>query len=254
MKKKIFNMFVIGMCIFILFILLTKKSLVYNSIFYSLNIWVMNLIPSLFPFFIISDILINFNITLYIPKFLKQVCKSLFNITDNMLTILLLSLIAGFPSGARNTRILYDKNMITLDEANHILMLSHFANPIFILTTISIYFLNSKKIGIIILISHYLSNFILGFLIRNKFKHIDNNVIYNSKNNTSFSYILVNSIKKAIDTILLICGILVVFLLIASIIINTFSFNSYTSAILKGILEITIGIDSLSTLQINTIY
>ena len=62
-----------------------------------------------------------------------------------MITILILSIISGFPSNARNTRTLYDKGLITLDEANHILIFSHFSNPLFILTTISILSLLSFK-------------------------------------------------------------------------------------------------------------
>ena len=87
--------------------------------------------------------------------------------------ILLLSMLSGFPSNARNTRILYDTEKISLDEANHILIFSHFSNPIFILTTVGVFFFKNEKLGIIILISHYISNFILGIFFRNKFKHIE---------------------------------------------------------------------------------
>lgn len=254
MKKKIYNMFIIFLCIFLLIELLLKKQLIYNSIICSLNIWVKNLIPSLFPFFIISDILINYNITLYIPNFFKKICKYLFNITDNMLTILFLSLVAGFPSGARNTRTLYDEGLIGIDEANHILMLSHFANPLFILTTIAIYFLHNQKVGIIILVSHYLGNFILGILIRKKFRHNSNKNNYTVKKIDNFSNIFINSIKKAIDTTILICGILVVFMVLSTVIVNMFNFNIYNSMLIKGFLEITAGIESLSNLKINIIY
>ncbi len=75
--------------------LLIKKSLIYKTILYALNMWVKNLIPAMFPFFIIADILINYNITNYISNFFKRVCKHLFGITDNMLTILVLSMLSG---------------------------------------------------------------------------------------------------------------------------------------------------------------
>jgi len=142
MKRKIFNIIIIIITVFILYKVVIEKALVYSSINYALNIWVSNLIPTLFPFFIISDILINYNFTLYIPKIFRDICKYLFNITDNMITILMLSIISGFPSNARNTRTLYDKGLISLDEANHILIFSHFSNPLFILTTMAIFFFN----------------------------------------------------------------------------------------------------------------
>ena len=253
MRKKILNIIIIVVTLFVLYQVVVKKSLVYNSVNYALNIWVNNLIPTLFPFFIISDILINYNFSSYVPKIFKDMCKYLFNITDNMIIILILSIISGFPSNARNTRIFYDNGEISLDEANHILIFSHFSNPLFILTTIAVFFFGDKNVGWILLISHYLSNLILGILFRNYFNH--NNKV--SKKNTmdvDFGNIFVGAIKKSIDTILLICGVVTVFMLLSSIVINTFNFDSYNSMIVKGILEITIGIEALSKLGIPMIY
>ena len=253
MRRKISNIFIIIITLFILYQIIIKKSLVYSSINYALNIWVNNLIPTLFPFFIISDILINYNFTLYIPKFLRNFLKYLFNITDNMITILVLSIISGFPSNARNTRTLYDNGVIGLEEANHILIFSHFANPLFILTTVAIFFFNDKNIGIVLLISHYLSNFLLGIMFRNYFMHDDIICSYEYKNN-DFGTVFVGAIRKSIDTVLLICGIVTVFMLLSSIVVNTFNFNIYNSMIIKGILEITIGIEALGKLGIPIIY
>ena len=253
MNKKYLNIIIIILTLFLMYQVIINKFLVYNSISFALNIWVDNLIPSLFPFFIISNILINYNFTCYIPKKIKEICKRLFNITDNMLTILILSMLSGFPNNARNTRILYDKKLITLDEANHILIFSHFANPSFILTTVGIFFFNNSFIGIILLISHYLSNFILGIFFRNFFTHekINN---YKTDNKINFGNVFIDSINKSVDTILLICGIVTVFLLISSLINNIFNFNLYNLTIIKGILEITIGIESLSSLNLPMIY
>lgn len=251
MKRKIFNMITIIICVFVLIELLIKKEIIYDSVIYALNMWVNNLIPALFPFFIISDILINYNITLYIPKIIKDFCKAFFNITDNMLSILFLSMISGFPSNARNTRIMYDNNLISLEEANHILIFSHFSNPIFVLTTVGVFFFNYESVGIILLIAHYLSNFILGFLCRGKIK-----ISPNSKNNLciedkSFGGVFIDAIRKAIDTILLICGIVVINLLLSSIVTNAFNFNVYNSVLVKGLFEITIGIDAISKIDLS---
>ena len=250
MKEKLFNTIIIIISLFVLIELLIKKNIIYSAIMEALNMWVNNLIPALFPFFIISDILINYNIINYIPKIIKNMCKKLFNISDNMLTILILSMISGFPSNARNTRNLYDNGLITLEEANHILIFSHFSNPVFILTTVAVFFFHNKKIGITLLVIHYLSNFILGICFRNKI------IICNKKkkdinNINNFGNIFINSIKKSIDTIITICGIVTVFLMLSQIIINTLNLNSYNAMIIKGLFEITIGIQALCNLDIS---
>ena len=253
MKRNLLNIIVIIITLFVLYQVIIEKTMVYSSINYALNIWVNNLIPTLFPFFIISDILINYNLILFIPKIFKKVCKKLFRITDNMITILILSIISGFPSNARNTRILYDKGLITLDEANHVLIFSHFSNPLFILTTVGVFFFGNKNVGIILLISHYLSNFLLGILFRNYFNHSDF-IVSDKCNDSDLGTIFVGAIKKSIDTILLICGIVTMFMLLSSIVVNTFNFNIYNSMIVKGILEITIGLEALGKLGIHLIY
>ena len=254
MRRKLFNNIIIIFALFILYQVIAKKTLVIESILYALNIWVNNLIPTLFPFFVISDILISYNITSYIPKMIKKLCKCLFNVTDNMITILFLSIISGFPSNARNTRRLYDQGIITVNEANHVLMFSHFSNPLFILTTVAIFFFGNEEIGVILLISHYASNFILGILLRKCFNHGHN--LSNNKNNDNINFgsIFINSIRKSIDTILLICGIVSIFMLLSSIVNNIFNLNIYNSILIRGLLEITIGLEALGNSNLPLIY
>ncbi len=253
MKERIFNGIIVIISVFVLIQLVVKKRIIYASIMFALSMWVNNLIPALFPFFIISDILINYNIIYYIPSVIKNFCKRIFNINDGMMAILLLSMISGFPSNARNTRLLYDKGEISVDEANHILIFTHFANPVFILTTVAVFFLHNEKMGIILLITHYFSNFILGICFRKSISY-DNNGHDSIDNTGNLGTIFVNAIKKAIDTILTICGIVIIFLMFSTIIIDAFKLTGYNATIVKGIFEITIGIEALSKLSLSSIH
>ena len=72
------------------------------------------------------------------------------------------------------------------------------------------------------------------------------------KTDNNFGDVFVLAIKRAIDTILTICGIITIFLILSSIIINTFNISSYNRMIIKGIMEITIGIEELSKLSLST--
>ena len=166
---KIINIIVIVFMLFMLMGVFYYKSLVYDTISYSLNLWVHNLIPSMFPFFVISDILIHYRIIDYIPYFIKKAFCFLFNISDTLVMIFFLSCLSGFPSSARIISTLYKNNDISLDEANHALIFTHFSNPLFILSTVAVLFLHNESYGYIILVSHYLGNIILGILTRKRF-------------------------------------------------------------------------------------
>lgn len=255
MKNKIINFVVISSLIILLLEILFHKSLVFETISSSLDIWVTSILPSLFPFFVISDILINYHITNYIPKFIKKTFAKLFHVSDSIITIFFLSCISGFPSNARNARTLYDKNVITQEEATHALIFTHFSNPLFILSTVAVFFLQKEQYGILILISHYLGNIILGIITRS-LTLSNNNLNYTKEEikSQNFSTILIKAIQSSIDTLLLILGTLTCFLIFSSLLINHFSFNDYTSSIIKGILEITTGLKSLSLLNIKDIY
>lgn len=243
--KKYSNFLIVIITLFFLIEIFTNKNLIFNTISFSLDIWVNNLIPSLFPMFILSDILITYNFVKYIPKWFINIFSYLFNIKKECTLVFFLSMLSGFPTNAKNIKKLYDMNIINGREASHMLMFTHFSNPLFILGTLSIFFLNNKKLGIIILLSHYLSNFIIGVIVR-KLNNISNNTVNEKEKKLYFGPIFVNAIKSSIDTLLLILGTLTCFLIISSIIINRFDLNSYNSLLIKSILEITMGLKELS--------
>ncbi len=254
MKKKYLNITILWLIILIMVEIITNREIIFDTISFSLNTWVKNIVPSLFPFFILSDFLINYHIVDYIPNLIKKGLRKLFNISDYGIIIFFLSMISGFPSNARNTKNLYQLGLISKEEASHILTFTHFSNPLFILGTLAIFFLHNKTYGIIILLSHYLGNIILGILIRKNNFYNQDNYIKKKNISQSFGKIFSHSIKSSIDTLLMILGTLTCFLVISTVIINRLNLDAYTAMLTKGILEITMGLKSLCMLDIPDIY
>lgn len=249
--KKYSNFIIIIITIFFTIEFLINRILVFDAIFLSLNIWVNNIIPALFPFFIISDILISYNFVNYLPKWFISLFKYLFHIKKEAVLVFFLCIISGFPSNAKIARKMYDLGLLDEKEASHILAFTHFSNPLFILGTVSIFFFNDKKIGIIILLAHYLSNIIVGILLRNNGLNIDDYNKFDYNNNINFGDVFINAIKDAINSILLICGTLTSFLVISTIIVNQFNINGL---IVKCLLEITIGLKELSLYNFSSLH
>lgn len=254
MKNKYKNLLIIIILLFIFFEILFNKLIIIRTVMESLNIWVKAIIPSLFPFFVISDLLITYNFIDYIPNKIKRYICRLLNISDSALSILILSMVSGFPSNGRNTHNLYNKGKISMEEASYILMYTHFSSPVFILTTCSLIYLRSEKLGIILLLSHYLSNIIIGILFRNINNPILDNFTIKEHKSQNFTINLIKSIRSSIDSLLLILGILTVFLIISSLIINIIHSNLYTSAIIRSILEMTLGLKYIASLNISMMH
>ena len=165
--------------IIISFLVLNNSSIVIDTVINAVNIFNKSIFPSLFPFFIISELLVNYGFIEYVSRIFKPIMTKIFKINSKCAFILVMSMISGFPSNSKYTKDLYLKGEINELEATKVLMFTHFSNPLFIMGAISITFLNNKKIGLFILIIHYLTNFIVGFLLRDLIKTPINNTTIN---------------------------------------------------------------------------
>ena len=247
MKKIIMFLLII-----ITFLILTNSELIIKTVLYALNIFKKSIFPSLLPFFILSDLLSNYGFIEYTSKLFKPLMNKIFKINSNTSFILVMSMISGFPSSAKYTKDMYLKGYISSYEASKILMFTHFSNPLFIMGAISITFLNNKKIGLFILIIHYITNFIIGFLLRNLIKtNINNNIINYNYKTESFSNTLSKSIISGFNTLFLILGTIIVFLIIINLINEYIALNPLIKAILSGFLEMTGGINNVCLLNIS---
>ena len=251
--KRYIDMIVVIICSLFLILFIINRELVFNTVGFSLDIWITSVLPALFPFFVISDILISYDVIRYIPKVIKNLFKKLFNVSDNGLVVIILSMLSGFPSNARNIKNMYNSNKISKKEGEHLLYFTHFSNPMFILGTLVSIFSKKKELGLIIFISHYLPNIIIGILLRKlNTNKLDTN--YNNDINNNFGLVLTKSIRKSLDSVFNILGTLTVFLIISSLLINVFNFNNGISLLIKSILELTSGLKELSNFNLSNSY
>ncbi len=238
--KKI--MYLLLFTLLILLILSNSYDIIEN-IRFSFSVCVNNVFPSLIPFMILSNIIINYDFIEELSDIFKNIMVKIFKVSKNCSFALIMSMLSGTPSNAKYINDLYTNNLITLSDVKKCLNFCHFTNPIFILGTIGLSFLGNKKIGLVILISHFLSSIILGLL--NKKEDINDLSFIHKKINKNFINIFKDSIKTTIDTLLLILGIITSCIIITCIIDNIISIDMNYKFV-YGLLEITQGLKYLS--------
>ena len=226
----------VTLIIFLILSLINSNYMITNILDYS-KLFLTKLFPVSFIFFILSYLLIEYNLVELIMYYL--------NINISGLYVFILSLISGFPSGSKYTRNLLDKGIINIDDANKIILYSHFPNPLFVLGSVN-YVVNDISISIKILISIIISNFII-FMFNGTSKA---NIKYEI-NNSSFSNILSNSIYDSFKTIILIYGTSLFFYLITCIITKYIILNTYNYVFISGLFDLCKGV--FSTTLINNI-
>lgn len=263
MKKNLNSFLILIITIFLTVAVILNSAEVIDSARFSLTVWKDNIFPSLFPFFVASNLLIKYGFVELIGEYLKPIMYKLFKIKGETAFVLILSLLSGFPSSSKYTRELYDNGIINDKEASKLLTFTHFPNPLFVIGTVSILFLNDKRLGLLILISLYLSNIIIGIIFRNYYisdntnnKISLNNAVTNMKKryneNRNFGTILTNTLLDSINLLLLILGTISMFLIINKLITNIFNLNDLSRALFSGILEMTGGLKYVSLLDIST--
>lgn len=230
-----------------------------DSVNLSISIWIKNIVPTLFPFFVLSHLLLSIGLDKWIGELFKPLMYRLFKIKGETALVWILSMFGGFPSGARTTRELYLSKAINEMEASKLLTFTHFANPAFILVTVGVQFLHSMKLGTLILIIHYVSNILVGFLFRNyyvserdqtrisihnAFTKMHEHRIHNKRFGVLFS----EAIKNSIDTLLLIFGTVSVFIILTSALNIS---NPFLRAFISGCMEMTQGLYHLSLLDLS---
>ena len=248
--------------LFFMFEILTSSSSVIDTISFSFSIWKNSIFPSLFPFFVLSEFLVNYGFVELVSELFKPIMNKFFKIRGIGAFVFIMSLISGFPSNSKYVRELYLSGLINEYEGSKLLTFTHFSNPLFILGTISILFLNNKEVGFLILICHYFGNFIVGFLFRNYYVSNDSDSTISFKRaiinmhkrrislNKSFGEVMSSALMNGINTLLLIFGVVTLFLVITTIIDNNVGLSKYYQSILNGIFEMTQGLKYVSLLDI----
>ena len=243
-------------CLITLFFLIEffiDSELLINTIFKTINIFIYNLFPSIFIFFTITDILNNYHFPLYVSRILGNIISKIFFIPKESSYIIIMSLFSGFPGNSKLIKDGLDNKIIDIYDANKILTMTHFSNPLFIIYTIGITFFKDHKIGIIILISHYLTNYIVGLLFRNIYPK--NLIKKDNKSNNQLDLIslLKKSFYNTTKLLINILGIIIFFAIITTTLSKYLNLNSFSNTILTGLIEITTGLKYLSILNISKI-
>lgn len=250
-----------------------------------LQLWANSVIPSLFPFFVATELLMHTNIINHLGILLNKFMRPLFNVPGEGAFAFIMGIISGYPVGAKIASNFRKNNICSKEECERLLSFTNNSGPLFIIGTVGILMFKNTSIGILLFITHLLACVSVGIIFRSwkrtsstlaSNKNLFNNQKKQSVHLYNLGEILSESITNSISTILLIGGFIVIFSSIISIlnatgILNYISnifvplFNflnidfNFIKPLLSGILEITTGINNISNiackkLSINIIF
>lgn len=196
-----------------------------------LSLCYMTIIPSVFPFMILSDAVFSF-VHFEKIKACRKVFSSLFKINGYALSAFVCGALCGFPIGAKMAKDLYSANRINKDECERLIALSNNASPAFVISGIGAGLFKNVKYGIILYVISILSAIISCIVFSvNKPVQKDNYADFP----TDFS--LSESVKKAAYNTLVICGFITFFSVILGILTSLIK-NEIVISLLSVFLEV----------------
>lgn len=205
------------------------------------------LVPSLFPFFILSSFLAETGILNVLTPVLDPVAKLLLGSKGVCLVPPILSLVGGYPVGARAVAALYKNGSISKSEAERLSCICCSAGPGFLVTFVGVSLLCSKDAGIILLVSQIISvillcvfsRFIFGKADLSKEKPV-------KKADLSVCEALISSVNSAVKSAAGMCGFVIAFSVICNVLTAGFGADNTLGRIFVSLLEITTGVSFVS--------
>lgn len=239
MLNKLKKLFIFLTFTLLIFTFINNSNIIIDSVNVSINLFIKNLFVSLFPFFLLADFLINYNYVYYLSKIFKFKYSY----------VILMCMLSGLPSNAKYISKLLENNQINKKDAEILMSVTFFPNPMFVVVSIGVLVFNNTFTGIVMLLNIYLSNIIF-YLI--KYKKLTKNNIKINNNQLSFSSLLKSSILNNMNTLIVILGTIVFFTTITNILFNYIEMPLVFESIITSIFEMTSGIKKISDLTIST--
>ncbi len=171
-KKNIINFKNIFASFFIVFLIVCiviKPALCISSIYSGLAVWAKCVLPSLLPFMFFTKLLTNLNFISKITSSFYKLNRILYKAPKISGYIFLISIISGYPVGAKMISEYYKMGLITKKEANKLSTFCSTSGPLFIIGSVGTAMLGSAKLGYILFLSHLLGSILNGIIYRNVF-------------------------------------------------------------------------------------
>ena len=255
---------------FIFFILLIAISLIlsFGSGFSALTLegiklWLLLILPAMFPYFFITALLSSLSITSKISNKFSPLTKRLFNVGGGCGYAFFMSLIAGYPIGAKIIGDLFDKGAINQSEAIRASTFCSTSSPMFLISSVGAIMFKNSFFGVILLISSTLSAIIIGIIFSNYNKHDKpsatpfissqklDNILYESADSSVISVLVVGAIITVfyiLSSLLFRFNILLPIISLFALILGDFN---RAKALTFGLIESTSGLKILSSLSFN---
>ena len=170
--------------------------------------------PSLFPFFVLSSLVVELGMARYLGQALERIMLPLFRVGGPGASALVLGFVGGYPVGARTAIRLYETKQLTKAEVQRLLAFCNNSGPAFILGVVGAGVFGIGTVGLLLYFVHIAASVCVGLLFR-FYGRPDTKRSLTSHppqfQTVRFSHAFTSSIKNSFSSVLNICAFVVFF-------------------------------------------
>lgn len=252
------NVLALITAVLFVFLLLTNTVDASRLVNIGLTTWYKHMIPSLFPFMVLSGFLLRSGLSMQIAGLLNPILGRLFRLSPNCIYIIVMGFLCGFPMGANVIAESLALNRINRREAELLFAFCNNIGPVYFISFVTA---NCPFYPLWLTISiMYGIPLLYGFLLRyTRYRDIlyyeisrGINKLYNNKcsSTTNCTYLdaFQEALQKAITSIVTLGAYMVIFNVLQLPLYNTFyKVPENILCILKGLIEINSGISAITS-------
>ena len=124
------------------------------------------IVPSLFPFFVLSSLVVDLGLAAYLGRAMEGLMRPLFRVSGSCAAAVALGFIGGYPVGARTALQLYQQGLCSRTEAERLLAFCNNSGPAFILGVVGAGVFGDGRVGLLLYLTHALASVMVGLIFR----------------------------------------------------------------------------------------
>lgn len=232
------------LCIFLFILLFLDSEIASEQIRRGMRICFDTLVPSLFPFMVISELLVRSGACEPLSRLMRRPMKALFGISGECASALLLGIVCGFPVGAKAAASLYSRGDISKKDCEHLLSFCNFPSAPFVIFAVGEGMFGSRDVGILLYCTVLFSGLLYGMLFRRKGSKADSIKVSKAVlSNENALSLFSSSVTSAAASVISVCAFVAFFTCIVGTISSLFGAetSSPLRALMFSFFELTSG-------------
>ena len=238
--------------VFLFVLLLINADIAMDGVRQGLSLCTETLIPSLFPFLVLSELLVASGVGETLGRLLSRPVSALFGLSGSGAVSLLLGSVCGFPVGTTTALALYQKGEMDKKELQRVVLFANNPSSGFLIGAVGEALFGNRGAGVALFVITLLSAATVGVVL-----HItqgtvasSNNIPPNGMQKRLSPADFTGSVKRGFSALLSVCAFVLFFACVSECLTpltERLALPAPFCVLLRGALEMTTGISSAVT-------